>query len=133
MYKKQNFFRVNSMSNIALFVALSYLAVQLVSNISSIKVGLVFNYAVDMGVFLYPLSFTLRDLVHRELGKELTKRCIYSAVLINLLMTGYFAFIALFASDPSSPAFDACLAHRRVFFAGSADQRAGRYGNLSHV
>ena len=58
MYKKQNFFRVNSMSNTALFVALSYLAVQLVSNISSIKVGLVFNYAVDMGVFLYPLSFT---------------------------------------------------------------------------
>jgi len=113
MYKKQNFFRVNSMSNTALFVALSYLAVQLVSNISSIKVGLVFNYAVDMGVFLYPLSFTLRDLVHRELGKELTKRCIYSAVLINLLMTGYFAFIALFASDPSSPAsaaFDECLA-----------------------
>ena len=76
----------------------------MVSNISSIKVGLVFNYAVDMGVFLYPLSFTLRDLVRRELGKELTKRRIYSAVLINLLMTGYFAFIALFASDPSSPA-----------------------------
>lgn len=100
------------MTNTALFVALSYLAVQLVSNISSVKVGLVFDYAVDMGVFLYPLSFTLRDLVHRELGKEMTKRCIYFSVLINLLMTGYFAFIALFASDPSSPAsstFDECL------------------------
>ncbi len=100
------------MTNTALFVALSYLAVQLVSNISSVKVGLVFDYAVDMGVFLYPLSFTLRDLVHRELGKEMTKRCIYFSVLINLLMTGYFTFIALFASDPSSPAssaFDECL------------------------
>ena len=100
------------MTNTALFVALSYLAVQLVSNISSVKVGLVFDYVVDMGVFLYPLSFTLRDLVHRELGKEMTKRCIYFSVLINLLMTGYFAFIALFASDPSSPAssaFDECL------------------------
>lgn len=100
------------MTNTALFVALSYLAVQLVSNISSVKVGLVFDYAVDMGVFLYPLSFTLRDLVHRELGKEMTKRCIYFSVLINLLMTGYFAFIALFASDPSSlasSAFDECL------------------------
>lgn len=100
------------MTNTALFVALSYLAVQLVSNISSVKVGLVFDYAVDMGVFLYPLSFTLRDLVHRELGKEMTKRCICFSVLINLLMTGYFAFIALFASDPSSPAssaFDECL------------------------
>ena len=100
------------MTNTALFVALSYLAVQLVSNISSVKVGLVFDYAVDMGVFLYPLSFTLRDLVHRELGKEMTKRCIYFSVLFNLLMAGYFAFIALFASDPSSPAssaFDECL------------------------
>ncbi|MBR1777576.1 MAG: queuosine precursor transporter [Alphaproteobacteria bacterium] len=63
--------------------------------------------------FLYPLTFTLCDLVHRELGRELTRKCIYFAVLINLLMSAYFAFIALFPSDPASPAslaFNECLA-----------------------
>ena len=103
----------NPVSSVALFVAVSYVALQLISNVSSIKVGFVFGYAVDMGVFLYPLTFTLRDLVHRELGRELTRKCIYSAVFLNLLMSAYFAFIARFPSDPSSPAsvaFNECLA-----------------------
>ena len=101
------------MSPAALFVAVSYVALQLISNVSSVKVGFVFGYAVDMGVFLYPLTFTLRDLVHWELGRELTRKCIYFAVLLNLLMSAYFAFIARFPADPSSPAsvaFGDCLA-----------------------
>ena len=65
------------MTDTALFVAVSYIALQLISNVSSTKVGFVFDYAVDMGVFLYPLTFTLRDLVHRELGRELTRKCIF--------------------------------------------------------
>ena len=104
---------VNKMTSVALFVSLSYVALQLISNISSIKVGFIFGYAVDMGVFLYPLTFTLRDLVHRELGREMTRKCIYFAVFLNLLMSGYFAFVALFPSDPSSSAsvaFNDCLA-----------------------
>ena len=101
------------MTSVALFVSLSYVALQLISNISSIKVGFIFGYTVDMGVFLYPLTFTLRDLVHRELGREMTRKCIYFAVFLNLLMSAYFAFVALFPSDPSSPAsvaFNDCLA-----------------------
>lgn len=104
---------VNKMTSVALFVSLSYVALQLISNISSIKVGFIFGYTVDMGVFLYPLTFTLRDLVHRELGREMTRKCIYFAVFLNLLMSAYFAFVALFPSDPSSPAsvaFNDCLA-----------------------
>ena len=101
------------MTSVALFVSLSYVALQLISNSSSIKVGFIFGYTVDMGVFLYPLTFTLRDLVHRELGREMTRKCIYFAVFLNLLMSAYFAFVALFPSDPSSPAsvaFNDCLA-----------------------
>lgn len=101
------------MSSAGLFVSLSYVAAQLVSNVGSLKIGLVAGYAVDMGVFLYPLTFTLRDLVHRELGRELTRKCIYFAVLINLSMSAYFALIALFPADSTSPAsaaFDVCLA-----------------------
>lgn len=39
------------MTSTALFVAVSYVALQLISNIGSIKVGFVLGYAVDMGVF----------------------------------------------------------------------------------
>lgn len=100
------------MNNISLLSTILYVSLQLISNVSSVKIGLVFDYAVDMGVFLYPLSFTIRDVVHREMGKEKTKQCIYYTALMNLLMVGYFYFISFFKADPSTPssaAFDQCL------------------------
>lgn len=100
------------MNNMSLFATICYVSLQLISNVSSVKIGFVFDYAVDMGVFLYPFSFTLRDVVHRELGKEQTKQCIWYTALMGLLMVTYFQFIALFKADPttaSSVAFDQCL------------------------
>ncbi len=87
------------MSTTALFAVLFYTAAQLLANIASIKVGYVLSYAVDMGVFLYPITFTLRDIIHREMGAPFTRKCIYGAVLINLFMVLYFAFISLFPAD----------------------------------
>ncbi len=89
----------NTLSSIALFAVLFYVAAQLLANIASIKVGYVASYAVDMGVFLYPITFTLRDIIHREFGAQFTRRCIYYTVLINIFMICYFAFISLFPAD----------------------------------
>ncbi len=101
------------MRKFSLFVVMAYVSVQLISNISSTKIAIVCGYAVDMGVFLYPFAFTLRDVVHKEIGKENTKTCIYIAALMNLLMACYFYFVALFPADASVPtavAFDDSLA-----------------------
>lgn len=89
------------MSGLVLFSVLLYTSLQLLANITSIKIGYVFNYAVDMGVFLYPLTFSLRDIIHQSLGKKLTRQCIYFTVCINLFMVLYFYFISLFPPDES--------------------------------
>ena len=97
------------MKSFSLFIVIAYVALQLISNISSIKIGFVFSYAVDMGVFLYPLTFTLRDLVHKELGKKLTQKCIYFAAGMNFAMILYFYLISFIPSDTqaqSSALFD---------------------------
>ena len=96
----------------ALVCIIVYVSFQLLSNIASIKVGYVFQYAVDMGVFLYPLTFTLRDVIHQATDKKIAHVCIWTAVLINLFMAVYFWFVGFFPADisvPTSHYFDTVL------------------------
>jgi hypothetical protein len=61
-------------SAIAVIVISAYIAAQMLADIASLKIGLIFNLAVDMGTFIYPITFTLRDLVHKQLGKKNARR-----------------------------------------------------------
>ena len=54
-----------------------------------------------MGTFIYPLTFTLRDLVHKVIGKRNAQTLIISAGVINLFMAGYLMWAASVPSDPS--------------------------------
>lgn len=79
----------------------AYIAAQMLSDIASLKIGVVANMSVDMGTFIYPITFTLRDVVHKIIGKRNTQTLILTAGLINLLMSGYLMLIANVQSDPS--------------------------------
>ncbi len=85
----------------AILVVSAYIAAQMLSDIASLKIGVVFGLAVDMGTFIYPLTFTLRDMVHKLLGKRNAQTLILSAGTINLLMAGYLLWVATVPSDPS--------------------------------
>jgi uncharacterized integral membrane protein (TIGR00697 family) len=78
-----------------------YLAAQMLADIASLKIGLVAGLAVDMGTFIYPITFTLRDMVHKTLGKRAARTLILTAGGINLLMAGYLFLAALVPDDPS--------------------------------
>lgn len=88
-----------SLGTLSLILLAVYLAAQTISDIASLKIGMVFNLSVDMGTFLYPLTFTLRDLVHKNLGKKAARTLIWAAASINLAMSGYLAFAASFPAD----------------------------------
>ena len=103
------------------------------SYVSSIKVGFVFGYAVDMGVFLYPLTFTLRDLVHRELGRKMTRKCIYFAVLLFRFYRAVSLRSVLARFGRVQRLSGAGVAHCRVFPVGATGQRIGRYGSLPRL
>lgn len=85
----------------AVIVVSAYIAAQMLSDIASLKIGIVLGLAVDMGTFIYPITFTLRDVVHKVLGKRNAQTLILTAGVINLLMSAYLMWAAIVPSDPS--------------------------------
>ena len=41
-----------------------YIAAQLLSDIASLKITMIAGFSMDAGTFIYPLTFTIRDLVN---------------------------------------------------------------------
>lgn len=97
----------------AVIVVAAYIAAQMLADIASLKIGVVAGLAVDMGTFIYPITFTLRDVVHKLLGKRNAQLLIITAGVINLIMALYLMWTAYVPSDPSwglGEAFAAILA-----------------------
>lgn len=88
-------------SSLAVVVVSAYIAAQMLADIASLKIGVIWGMAVDMGTFIYPFTFTLRDIVHKVLGKKNAQTLILAAGAINLLMAGYLMWTASVPSDPS--------------------------------
>ena len=77
-----------------------YIAAQLLSDIGSLKIARIAGFSIDAGTFIYPLTFTIRDLVHKQLGKEVARTVIILAAGINLFMVAFFQFAAWLPQDP---------------------------------
>lgn len=88
-----------SIPRIAVIVIAAYIAAQMLSDIASLKIGVVANLSVDMGTFIYPITFTLRDVVHKVLGKKNTRVLIITAGIINLFMSAYLMWTTKVPGD----------------------------------
>jgi len=55
---------------IGMVIVSLYIAAQIISDVASLKIALIAGFSIDAGTFIYPLTFTIRDLVHKRLGKE---------------------------------------------------------------
>ena len=92
---------MSAISRIALVSIAAYVAAQMLSDIASLKIGVVAGLSVDMGTFIYPITFTLRDLIHKSAGKKNAQTLIILAGGVNLFMAGYLLLCAVVPSDPS--------------------------------
>ncbi len=66
-----------------------------------------------MGTFIYPITFTLRDVAHKVVGKRNTRVMIVMAAVVNLFMAAYLSWTASVPSDPAwglGEAYSAILA-----------------------
>ena len=96
----------------AVMIIAAYIGVQMISDIASLQVVAFFGLALDAGTFIYPLSFTLRDIAHRILGKARVRWVVISAAAINVLMAVYFYLVSLLPISDSgggSPAWTQVL------------------------
>lgn len=90
----------------AVLVISAYIAAQMLADVASVKIGVLTlpalgSLAVDMGTFIYPITFTLRDLVHKLLGRQVARTLVVAAGAINLVMAAYLVWAANFPSDAS--------------------------------
>lgn len=91
----------SAVTNAAVLTVALYIAAQILSDIGSLKIAWLAGFSIDGGTFIYPMTFTLRDMVHKQLGRKAARTIIIAAAAINLFMALYFAFLSRLTPDPS--------------------------------
>lgn len=84
-----------------IIVIAGYIAAQMMADVSSLKIVMVAGLSMDAGTFVYPITFTLRDLVHKTIGIKAARVLIVSAAVINVIMAGLFWFVSQLPADLS--------------------------------
>lgn len=79
----------------------SYIALQIFSDVGSLRIVMLGGMSIDAGTFIYPLTFTLRDMVHKTMGKKGAQLMIVTAAGFNLLMALYFWMVSIMPPDMS--------------------------------
>jgi len=90
-----------TLTQTGVLVVAAYVAAQVLADIGSLKIAWVAGFSVDGGTFIYPFTFTLRDMVHKLLGRKAARTLILAAAGINGVMALYFAFLTRLPADPS--------------------------------
>lgn len=86
---------------VVVVVSVAYIAAQMLSDIASLKIVLIAGLSMDAGTLIYPVTFTLRDLVHKTGGITTARLLILTAAIINLLMALFFQMVAALPADLS--------------------------------
>ena len=76
-----------------------YIMFSLVGNIAATKVTHFWWLYTDAG-FIYCLTFTWRDLIHKQLGKKAAFTTIIVAAIMNLIAAFYFQGVVLLPAEP---------------------------------
>lgn len=82
-----------------LLVTASYISAQMLSDIASLQIVVFAGLSFDAGTFIYPITFTLRDLAHKVLGVKGVRILIFTAAGTNLLMALFFWFVSTLKPD----------------------------------
>jgi hypothetical protein len=85
-----------------ILVTVAYIAAQMMSDVTSLKIVSVAGLSMDAGTLIYPITFTLRDLVHKVAGRRAARVIILAAAITNLLMAGLFWLVSRMPYDPAA-------------------------------
>lgn len=83
----------------ATIVSAAYIAFQMMADIASLRIVMVAGFSIDAGTFVYPFTFTLRDLVHKTAGIKAARVLIITAAALNLIMAGLFWLTSILPAD----------------------------------
>lgn len=89
----------NKLLSTAILVSTFYVAAQMMADVGSLRIVLIAGFSIDAGTFIYPLTFTLRDMVHKVAGIKIARMLILAAAGINLVMALFFKMVAVLPPD----------------------------------
>ncbi len=90
----------NKRLKIIIAAAAGYISLIIFSNLGSLRILNIAGLSVDGGALLYPFTFTMRDLLHKKTGAQITRFTIWLAAGINILL---FAFVWMVGALPPDP------------------------------
>lgn len=85
-----------------ILITAAYIAAQILADITSLKIVSVAGLSMDAGTLIYPITFTLRDLVHKVAGKKAARTIILAAGAANLFMAILFWIVSKLPNDPGA-------------------------------
>ena len=82
-------------------LTLAFAVATMTANVMSLRMVAPMGLAMDAGTLLYPVTFLIRDAIHRRAGLRASDRAVGASVLSNLFMFAMFAFTAWLPYDKS--------------------------------
>lgn len=70
-----------------------YIACQLIADVSATKLVEMWGIVLPAGSMIFAVTFTLRDMIHKRLGRDWARASIIMAAVFNLIMAGYFQLV----------------------------------------
>ena len=87
-------------TNLVIVLTAGYLLCQIIADVTASKMVDLFGIYVPAAVFIYALTFTLRDVVHKQLGKQTAVFMVLTAGVVNVLMAAYFMLTSALKPAP---------------------------------
>ena len=75
-----------------------YVICQAIADVGATKIVQVGNITMPAGTFIFALTFTVRDMIHKRLGKAWARTAIFAAGAFNVLQAVYLALMGLMPS-----------------------------------
>lgn len=87
--------------HVLVLVAVLYVAVQMLADIAGLRILSIAGFSLAGGTLIYPITFTLRDMVHKVSNASIARLLIFTSGAINLFMAGLFWLISQLPPDLS--------------------------------
>ena len=81
-------------------VCVLYVAAQMLADITALRILSIAGMSISGGTLIYPITFTLRDLVHKVSSASIARILIFASAAINLFMAALFWLVAKLPPDP---------------------------------